>query len=383
MMKKLMWLLSYVLVALAAALLTGFLMFRHYWSESKLDSLEKLIDYVFIEDVDWEVLEDAAADAMVSATGDRWSYYIPASQMAAYEEQMTNSYVGVGITILTAEDGKYFAVTEVYADGPAGEAGMLVGDLLVAVDGEDIAGWMMDEVRGKVCGEEGTPVTLTIQRGQERMDLTMDRASVATPVVTSRMLSDGIGYILIDNFDDRCCEEVVEAVEALMQEGAQKLLFDVRNNPGGYANELVDTLDYLLPEGEVFHTVDYTGKEERFTSDASCIDLPMAVMVNSETYSAAEFFAAALQEYGAAVVLGEKTSGKGYFQQTYSLGDGSAVALSSGKYFTPQGRSLAGVGIEPDYEVLCDDETAYYIYYGVLDDADDPVLQKAIEVLNG
>ena len=159
------------------------------------------------------------------------------------------------------------------------------------------------------------------------------------------------------------------------------MIFDVRNNPGGYAHELVDVLDHLLPEGELFRTEDYTGKQAVEKSDADCLQLPMAVLVNGNSYSAAEFFAAALSEYEWAEVVGEKTTGKGYYQVTYQFSDGSAVGLSVGKYYTPKGISLAGVGITPDVLVPVDQETANAIYAQTLEPEKDPQIQAAVKKL--
>ena len=213
------------------------------------------------------------------------------------------------------------------------------------------------------------------------MTLSVERRQVQTPVAEYEMLGNGIGLVTIANFDSRCAEETIAAIESALDNGAKKLIFDVRHNPGGYANELVKVLDYLLPEGEVFHTVTYDGKENIDYSDEKCLDIPMAVLVNSGSYSAAEFFAAALQEYEAAIVVGEKTTGKGYFQNTFLLDDGSAVALSVGKYYTPKGISLADVGITPDVEVSVDEETSSAIYYGTLTPEKDPQIQAAIKAL--
>jgi len=187
--------------------------------------------------------------------------------------------------------------------------------------------------------------------------------------------------VTIENFDDRCAAETIAAIESLLEQGVESLIFDVRNNPGGYAHELVELLDYLLPEGDLFRTVDYKGVEDVEISDAACLDIPMAVLVNGESYSAAEFFAAALQEYEAATVVGEKTTGKGHFQSTFLLSDGSAVALSIGKYYTPKGVSLEGVGIVPDVVVPVEPETAREIYYGRLTPEEDPQIQEALEAL--
>ena len=195
------------------------------------------------------------------------------------------------------------------------------------------------------------------------------------------MLEDGIGLVTIVNFDGRCAEETIAAIQALREQGAEKLIFDVRNNPGGYAHELVAVLDYLLPEGELFHMEFYTGEEEFDHSDESFLDMPMAVLVNADSFSAAEFFAAALQEYEAAVIVGGKTVGKGYFQTTIQLNDGSAVGLSVGKYYTPSGVSLQNVGITPDVEVPVDEETYTNIYYGLVEAKDDPQIQAAMDAL--
>lgn len=214
------------------------------------------------------------------------------------------------------------------------------------------------------------------------MYLSVERRQVQTPVATYEMLEDSIGLVTIENFDSRCAEETIAAIEALLDEGAQKLIFDVRYNPGGYASELIKVLDYLLPEGEVFRTVEYTGKENVDYSDADFLDIPMAVLVNTESYSAAEFFAATMREYEAAVVVGEQTVGKGYFQYTYELNDGSAVGLSVGKYYTPKGVNLSEEGgLTPDVKIVVDEETASAIYYGTLEAKDDPQIQAAVKAL--
>ena len=163
--------------------------------------------------------------------------------------------------------------------------------------------------------------------------------------------------------------------------GAKALLFDVRFNPGGYADELVKVLDYLLPEGDLFRSVDYAGHEEVDTSDASCVELPMAVLVNEESYSAAEFFAAALQEYDWATIVGSQTYGKGNFQSAFRLSDGSMVNLSIGKYYTPGGRSLTETGVTPDVVVDLDDEQYALLYYGALERDEDPQFQAALDTL--
>lgn len=380
MKKKIMLLCSYVLVAaLATAITLGMTSGRK--EPSKLDQLESLIEARFIGEADRETMEDAAAAAMVSAIGDRWSYYIPASEYQNYVEQMANAYVGIGITIQAQEDESGFLILSVTAGGPSEEAGLQVNDLLIKVEDQDVRGWATADVRELIRGEQGSAVSLTVLRSGESLTVPVERRKLETKVASYEMLEEKTGLVTIENFDERCASETIAAIEALLQQGAEKLILDVRNNPGGYADELVKVLDYLLPEGEVFHTVYYDGKEYIDHSDESCLDIPMAVLVNGSSYSAAEFFAAALQENEAAIVVGEKTVGKGYFQTTIRLSDGSAVALSVGKYFTPKGENLAGVGVTPDKVVTVDEETAAAIYYDTLPPEEDPQIQAAIKVL--
>ena len=380
MKDKLLRFLSYVVVAMLATAIT--LQMTMKTGTGKLDRLENLIQERYIGEADGEAMEDAAAAAMVKATGDRWSYYIPASQYEAHKEQSENAYVGIGITIQQAEDGSGFLIVMVNQNGPAQEAGVQVNDLLIAVEDQDVREMTADQVRELIRGEAGTKVSLTVMRQGEHQTLAVERRRIESAVATGQMLADGIGLVKISNFDERCASESIAVIQKLQQEGAKKIIFDVRNNPGGYAEELVKLLDYLLPEGDLFRSVSYDGTEKVDTSDADCLDMPMAVLINGSSYSAAEFFAAALQEYQAATIVGEPTVGKGVYQTTISLGDGSAVALSTGKYFTPKGNSLTDVGVTPDVRVDVDEETAEKIYYGTLGYADDLQIQAAIQVLN-
>ena len=379
-MKKILKFGSYVLVAaLATALTLTMVTVQQRREPRKLMQMEKLIQERFIGEADQQLMEDVAAEAMVAALGDRWSHYIPASSYASYQERSENAFVGVGITISQAEQG--FQIMEVEENGPAKEAGVQVGDLLVQVDGQDVARMDANQVKELVRGEEGSTVTLGLLRQEEALSLPVERRRIQVQVATGTMLEDQVGLVTIENFDDRCAQETIAAVDALMEQGAKALIFDVRNNPGGYAHEMVKTLDYLLPEGELFRMEHYDGRQTVDKSGPECVDLPMAVLVNGDSYSAAEFFAAALKEYEAALVVGEQTCGKGYFQNTFRFQDGSALALSVGKYYTPKGVSLAGVGITPDVPVAVDEATAAAIYYNVLEPGEDPQIQAAWKAL--
>ena len=382
MKDKILRILSYILVAvLASALTLGIVIANMPNRYSKLEELEKLILNKFIGEADQKAMEDAAASAMISALGDRWSYYIPADEYAAYMEQMNNAYVGIGVTIQQREDGNGLDVIAVTENGPALKAGIQVGDRIVAVSGKSIAGMALEDVKSMIQGEANTTVDVTVSRGESEITLTVTRQKIKTIVAKGAMLQDNIGLVTIVNFDARCAEETIAVIESLLEQGAKKLIFDVRNNPGGYKDELVKVLDYLLPEGVLFRSELYNGKTEQDKSDAKCLDIPMAVLVNGDSYSAAEFFAAALRDYDAGIIVGEQTVGKGYFQSTFKLSDGSAVGLSIGKYYTPGGISLAGVGITPDVAIKLDDETAAKLYYGQLDPMEDPHILAAIEAL--
>ena len=349
--------------------------------QAKAAEVQEIIETYFIDDYDEDTLADGAASGMVDATGDEWSYYLSADEVAAYEESMANAYVGVGITITEDAEAGGMRVEEVAAGGPAEEAGIRVGDLLLAVEGEDVLPLGIDGTRNLVRGEEGTHVNMHFSRNGSEYDVSVERRSIETPVVTGELLDENIGYIKIDNFDERSAAETIAFVKDLIGQGAEALLFDVRFNPGGYADELVKVLDYLLPEGDLFRSVDYAGREEVDTSDASCVELPMAVLVNEDSYSAAEFFAAALQEYEWATIVGSQTYGKGNFQTAFYLSDGSMVNLSIGKYYTPGGKSLSETGVTPDVVVDLDDEQYALLYYSALEQADDPQFQAAIDTL--
>lgn len=382
MKKTVLKILSYVLVAFVAAGTTSVcFLFAQRNESTKLREVQTLLDQYFIGEVDQEKLEDAAASAMVLSLGDRWSYYMTADQYKSYQDTLSNSYVGIGITVQARADKAGFDIISVIEGGPAEDAGVLAGDIVIAVDGTDVTGMETSAMSALIKGEENTTVTITVLRSEEQKDFTLTRKKFQTPVATYEMLEGNIGLITIENFDERCASETITAIEALTAQGATALIFDVRNNPGGYKTEMVEVLDYLLPKGVLFRSVDFRGRESVDYSDEKHLDIPMAVLVNLSSYSAAEFFAAALDEYDAAVIVGEKTFGKGYFQNTFPLSDGSAINLSVGKYTTPNGNSLAGVGLTPEVEVPVNEATAAKIAAGTLDPAEDPQIIAAINAL--
>lgn len=376
-MKKVLLPLSYLLVITATIL--GTLFFTQGQGDGKLLQLENLLVEKFVDGVEREKLEDAAADAMVEALGDRWSYYIPADEVAAYEENKNNRYVGIGVTIQLHDQG--CLITKVTSGGPAAEAGLVAEDVITEVDGRSIAGLTSDEIKSLVRGEEGSAVSLTVLRAETQLTFSVTRKTVNTPVATGVMLEGNIGLVTIENFNTNCYTQTMAAVNALVEQGAQALIFDVRFNGGGYKREMVKILDDLLPEGDLFHSYYYTGTTSVDKSDPDCLEIPMAVLINSESYSAAEFFAAALREYDWAILVGQQTQGKGHFQETFNLMDGSMVAVSTGRYTTPNGVDLEGVGLTPDVTVEVSDEVLAQIYAGTLDPLEDPQIIAAINAL--
>ena len=381
--------LSYILVAVAAAVITLAVTAGNgstivFPGTSKLEELKKLLEtyYIDIDKVEMTKVEDAAANAMVEALGDRWSYYVTKEEYAQLMEQNANSYVGIGITITAREDKQGFDITKVEPGGSAQAGGILPGDILIGAEGERFINVDSSVCSGIIRGKEGTKVTVNVIRDGEELSFELTRQTIKSKVAEGKMLPGNIGLVSITNFNDRCAEESIAAIESLIEQGATAFIFDVRNNPGGYKHELVKLLDYLLPEGKLFVSKDYTGKESTDWSDDKCLRMPMAVLINGNSYSAAEFFAAALEEYEWATVVGDPTTGKGNFQVTFQLSDGSGVGLSIGKYFTPKGVSLADAGgLVPKVLVEISEELEAKIYADLVPPEEDPQIQAAVNAL--
>ena len=381
--------LSYILVAVAAVVITLAVTAGNgstivFPGTSKLEELQKLLEtyYIDIDKVEMTKVEDAAANAMVEALGDRWSYYVTKEEYAQLMEQNANSYVGIGITITAREDKQGFDITKVEPGGSAQAGGILPGDILIGAEGERFINVDSSVCSGIIRGKEGTKVTVNVIRDGEELSFELTRQTIKSKVAEGKMLPGNIGLVSITNFNDRCAEESIAAIESLIEQGATAFIFDVRNNPGGYKHELVKLLDYLLPEGKLFVSKDYTGKESTDWSDDKCLRMPMAVLINGNSYSAAEFFAAALEEYEWATVVGDPTTGKGNFQVTFQLSDGSGVGLSIGKYFTPKGVSLADAGgLVPKVLVEISEELEAKIYADLVPPEEDPQIQAAVNAL--
>lgn len=345
---------------------------------SKLHEIDRLVSDKYIGELDEDSVADYAATGYIAGLGDKWSSYIPAESYEAYRLSGEGKGCGIGVSVTSTDTS--IRVTLVYDDSPAAKAGIEKGDYILGTGGLTVAKDGSSAVIGAISGEEGTDVTVTVQKADgTTKDLTMQRALVTQKMAWGKMLNDRVGYIRIENFHSGCAEQFKAALQSLTDSGAQSLVIDVRHNGGGRVKEMSEALDPLLGEGTIMTLRMKDGAETVYSSDADCIDLPIAVLIDDQSISAAEFFAAALQEYGRAALVGTHTTGKGRAQRTYELSDGSAVNLSVEEYFTPKGKSLADVGIAPDAEVKLTDEQTRDFFF--LTPETDPQLQKAMEIV--
>ena len=336
------------------ALTIGGIGSKQYFDDAKAYvEIEKIINENYIGSVDDDTLFNAAASAMVRSIDDKWSYYMSPEEYAAYKLTSSNEYAGIGISVKQNDSGD-FEIFSVDSGTPAEAAGLTSGQLIVSVDGQAVADMTLSEMQELIRSKlnKDFPMVVSDKKGNE-VSVTVACEIIYKDPVSSRMLDGNIGYIKIANFEAGSSEGTINAIERLAAEGATSFIFDVRNNPGGLLSELVSLLDYLLPDGDLFISVDKQGNETVKTSDKICLSSKMAVLVNANTYSAAEFFAAALQEYDWATIVGENTTGKARSQITLELSNGGAVHISTHKYLTPDRVDLSEVGgIKPDIEAV-------------------------------
>ena len=347
--------------------------------ESKLREIDRIAAQRYVGELDEETVADYAAVGYVTGLGDQWSSYIPAEQYEAYRLSSEGKGCGIGVSVITGDDG--VRVCLVYDDSPAAQAGIEKGDYIIGAEGLTVEQDGADAVIDAIQGEEGTEVTVSFskEKGSAVQQATMQRAMVTQKMAWGQMLDGNIGYIRIENFHAGVADQFQQVLDGLLADGAQSLVLDVRHNGGGRVKEMSEMLDPLLPEGTIMTLRTKSGSETVYESDAEMIDQPIVVLVDDQSISAAEFFAAALQEYDRATLVGTHTTGKGRAQQTFELSDGSALNLSVEEYFTPEGNNLAGVGIAPDVEVALSDAQLANFYFLAPDE--DPQLQKAVEIL--
>lgn len=346
----------------------------------KIRQIEEMLDTYYVEDYDKELAEELMYTGLVAGVGDPYTYYLSADSLAEQVEKNSGHFVGIGVEIYAGDDG-YIVVSSVTPGGPAEAAGILAEDKITEVDGESITGKTAADVSALVKGEEGTDVTLTIFREStgEVLEKTVTRQDIQVQTVSWRMMDDNIGYISITNFRENTYNQFKEALDTLEAEGMEKLVLDLRNNTGGLVKSAHEIGEELLPEGIMVYTMDKEGNREDTLCDDVYNDVPMVVLVNGNSASAAEILAGAIQDTGRGELIGTTTFGKGLVQRIFTLPDGSGLNVTIQKYYTPNGTSIHGVGITPDYEVELPEE---YAQQTNIPAEADTQLQKAVEVLS-
>lgn len=347
---------------------------------AKIRQIEEMLDTYYVEDYDKELAEELMYTGLVAGVGDPYTYYLSADSLAEQVEKNSGHFVGIGVEIYAGDDG-YIVVSSVTPGGPAEAAGILAEDKITEVDGESITGKTAADVSALVKGEEGTDVTLTIFREStgEVLEKTVTRQDIQVQTVSWRMMDDNIGYISITNFRENTHNQFKEALDTLEAEGMEKLVLDLRNNTGGLVKSAHEIGEELLPEGIMVYTMDKEGNREDTLCDDVYNDVPMVALVNGNSASAAEILAGAIQDTGRGELIGTTTFGKGLVQRLFTLPDGSGLNVTIQKYYTPNGTSIHGVGITPDYEVELPEE---YAQQTNIPAEADTQLQKAVEVLS-
>jgi len=346
----------------------------------KANNLKTLIDMYYLEEADEDAMYEGMYHGMLSSLGDPYSCYYTVEEYAALMEEYEGVYCGIGALVSQNASTKVITIVRPFVDGPAYKAGMLPGDILTKIDGEDISAWDIDLAVKHMKGEQGTVVEVEVWRASESdyVELTITRDLVEVETVTYEMLEDSIGYIYVMQFDEITTQQFETALNALKAQGMKGLVVDIRDNGGGLLSTVCDMLDLFLEEEDlIVYTLDkYDEKEEIFAKEGSIGKLPMAVLINGYSASASEIFSGALQDYGLATIVGTQSFGKGIVQSIIPLTDGSAVKLTVSTYYTPAGRNIHGTGIAPDVEVELDEELKKL---AVVPLAEDNQLQQAVE----
>lgn len=347
----------------------------------KLAKMFDMIESTYVRPSDrgelWEILFKTLAVSL----GDAYSTYLTSDEYGAMIDSSGGKFVGIGVHASYDPDTHGIYLFGIFPDSPAEKAGLKAGDIIIAADGVAADENNYYDVLDRIRGESGTEVTLTILRNGETTEISVVRAAVLSNNVIYEPLEGGIAYIRILSFADfTVSEEFDAAISKAFADGCKSFIFDVRNNSGGYLDEICAVLDKLLPEGPIINIVDKDGNTTTKDSDADCIEAPMTVLCNGATASAAELFTAALRDYKLAELIGTTTFGKGTMQLTQPLPDGSALKLSSAFYNPPSNVSYDGVGIIPDHEVELGDEWQDRFY--MMPKEEDAQLKKAIEIIS-
>lgn len=350
---------------------------------SKSSIIKQYIDKYFMEDVDNDILTEGMYKGMLESLNDPYSVYYTKDEVESLKQSSEGEYVGLGISVTQNNETKVITVTKVYDDSPAKDAGIESGDTIYSINDNVLTDETLDELLVDIKGEEGKEVKMQLKRGEETIDADMKLREVLIDVVSYEMLEDNIGYIIIDQFTGTSTEQVEEAINDLKSQGMERIIVDLRDNPGGQLECIQAILNYFLPKDKLLlYSETKDGEQERYytENDGLITDMPLCVLVNENSASASEVFAGVVKCYDRGKLVGTKTFGKGIMQSTFGLSDGTAIKLTIGKYYLPDDSNIHGIGIEPDYEVkLPEDVTNVW----ALKHPDDPQLTKAIEVVKG
>lgn len=327
----------------------------------KLRVIETVIDlYYYQEDIDRETLETGIYKGIVASLGDPYSEYYSAEELETLYDESEGIYYGIGAYVSIDTATSLPKLTGIIEGTPAEEADLRPDDLVYKIEGEEMYGYTLQEAVSLIKGEEGTYVNITIVRDGEEIEKEVQRRKVESPTVTSEMYDNGIAYIQIVEFDEITIDQFAEALAVARGKGMNGLILDLRANPGGNLNSVVEISRMLLPEGLIVYTEDRDGHRVEYSCDGSReIDVPMVVLVDGNSASASEILAGAIKDYGVGTLLGTTTFGKGIVQRPIELSDGSAVKLTVSSYYTPNGTNIHGIGIEPDVVVEFDGDRYY------------------------
>ncbi len=329
----------------------------------KLEVIEQAIsDYYYQEDVKAADMIDGMYQGVVASLGDPYSTYYTEDDLEELMEQTEGIYYGIGAYVgMDAQTGMAY-ISGVFEGTPAEEAGLRDGDVIYMVNEEPMQGLELSEIVGKIKGQEGTKVDLTIYREGEAdyLQIPVERRKIESPTVKYELYDDKTGYIQITEFDEITVDQFAEAMAALREQGMEGLILDLRANPGGNLSAVVEIARQMLPEGLIVYTEDRDGNRTEYTCDGKNVfDMPLVVLINGYSASASEILAGAIKDYGIGELIGTTTFGKGIVQKVMSLSDGTALKLTVSTYFTPKGNNIHGIGVEPD-EVYEFDGEEYY-----------------------
>ncbi len=347
----------------------------------KMEDIEDMVHSRFyLSEITDEELETGIYRGMIAALDDPYSEYYTEEEWQDLLEQSEGIYYGIGAYVSLDTVTQLPRISGIIEGAPAAEVDLRPDDLVYQIDGKDTYGLTLTEATALIKGPEGTTVTLTIVREGEDdyLDITIERRKVESPTVNYEMYEDKIAYIQITEFDDVTVAQFEEALTQAEEAGMQSLILDLRANPGGNMSTVVEIARMLLPKGLIVYTEDKDGERDEYYCDGKNeIQVPMVVLVDGNSASASEILAGAIQDYGVGTLVGTTTYGKGIVQQLVTMRDGSAVKITISGYFTPKGRNIHGVGIEPDVECPFDGEA----YYSDPENPYDNQLEKAKELL--